>query len=497
MSTEFATPESEDPIRSAVPAATHLLPAPISETSHGGGVLVQKFGGSSIADAAGLKRAAERISRAVDAGFQVVAVVSAMGDTTDELCDLAADLSPSPHPSNLDALLSIGELVSSALLAIALAELGRSPRTFTGSQAGLITDSVHGKARITDVRCRRVRASLDAGEVPIVAGFQGRSRKGKVVTTLGRGGSDLTAVALAAALGAGTCEIYTDVDGVFTADPRIVPTARKINDLTSEEMLELAASGCKVLHARCVGYARRFGVPIRVRSSFSEDPGTLIVPDLDPQPFGKSVRERPVVTRISAVNSAVRMTVAGLPDGRDGVAGVFDVLARSGVTVETVRKTPRSDSGRSDVALVVPSSHGAVAVAVLRTAQAAMGFEDLHHDGSVGRVSISGVGMRSSPEVLCTFLNALSGGGIACDLVEVSETGIAGIIRAERLVDAEGAVRRAFGAATDGDSGAARRSPVATPAAPTPTGNDWAPAPLRELVSAGSVPSVPAQAALP
>jgi aspartate kinase len=183
----------------------------------------------------------------------VVAVVSAMGDTTDELCDLAADLSPRPDPSSLDALLSIGELVSSALLAIALTELGRSPRTFTGSQAGVITDSVHGKARITDVRSGRVRASIDRGEVPIVAGFQGRTKKGKVVTTLGRGGSDLTAVRLAASLGARVCEIYTDVDGVFTADPRIVPTARRIAALTSEEMLELAASGCKVLHARCVG----------------------------------------------------------------------------------------------------------------------------------------------------------------------------------------------------------------------------------------------------
>jgi aspartate kinase len=534
MSTETAIPDNDPAIRSisttltpqtATPTSTpptsshvlepHVVAAPPAAHAPAG-VLVQKFGGSSLADAAGIKRAAERISRAVDAGHQVVAVVSAMGDTTDELCDLAADLSPRPHPSNLDALLSIGELVSSALLAIALTELGRSPHTFTGSQAGLITDSVHGKARITDVRPGQVRASLARGEVPIVAGFQGRTKKGKVVTTLGRGGSDLTAVALAAALGARTCEIYTDVDGVYTADPRVVPTARKIATLTSEEMLELAASGSKVLHARCVGYASRFGVPIRVRSSFSEDPGTLIEPERGRQPFQKPVREKPVVTRIGSSNSAVMMTVVGIPDDANGAGagGLFDVICRSGVTVEVVRRTPRPDSSRSDVVLVLPAAEADAALAVLRTAQPAMGFEDLRHGGPVGRVSIAGIGMRSSPEVLCTFLNALSGIGVECDLVEISETGIRGITRSDRLADAERAVRRAFGASSADEITPTGRfpepilepmpvpSPVPSPEPgltnPAPlTGaatrtrtatSDWGEPAVRELVSAGSAP---------
>ena len=245
-----------------------------------------------------------------------------MGDTTDELCDLAAGVSSRPRPSDLDALLSTGELVSSALLAIALADLGQAPVTFTGSMAGLITDNVHGKAQITDVRPDRIRTSLARGEVPIVAGFQGRTKKGKKVTTLGRGGSDLTAVALAAALGAGICEIYTDVDGVYTADPRIVPRARKIGVLSSEVMLEFAASGCKVLHLRCVEYARRFGIPIHVRSSFVPAPGTLILPGLDRHPFRKPVREQPVVTGVGGVNSAAKVIVVGVPDatGQHGAA---------------------------------------------------------------------------------------------------------------------------------------------------------------------------------
>ncbi len=479
MSTDIAPPDSDHPIGSDTPLLHNPLPAaPTAAPARG--VIVQKFGGSSLADAAGIQRAAARIATTLDDGYQVVAVVSAMGDTTDELYDLAADLSSRPQPSSLDALLSIGELVSSALLAIALSELGRSPRTFTGSQAGLITDSVHGKARITDVRSGRVRAALQRGEVPVVAGDQGRTKKGKVVTTLGRGGSDLTAVALAASLGALACEIYTDVDGVFTADPRIVPTARKIAVLSSEEMLELAASGCKVLHARCVGYARRFGVTIRVRSSFSEDAGTLIVPDLGGRPAGTSARERPVVTGVTSVNSTVRLTIVGLPDAPQHVAGVFDTLARSGVTVETVRRTTRAGSDRSDVALLVPAAQSAVALAVLRPARESLGFEDIRHGGPVGRVAIAGVGMRSSPEVLCTFLNALSAVGIDCDLVEISETGIAGITHAGRLADAERAVRLAFG--MPGADGPGPR-PVPAPVRPAARAAD-PPTAARELVSA-------------
>ncbi|MEO3933690.1 aspartate kinase [Micrococcaceae bacterium Sec7.4] len=409
---------------------------------------MQKFGGSSLADPSGILRAAQRIAKTRENGYQVVAVVSAMGDTTDELYDLAADVSPRPRPSDLDALLSTGELVSSALLAIALADLGQAPVTFTGSMAGLITDDVHGKAQITDVRPDRIRTCLARGEVPIVAGFQGRTKKGKKITTLGRGGSDLTAVALAAALGAGICEIYTDVDGVYTADPRIVPRARKIGVLSSEVMLEFAASGCKVLHLRCVEYARRFGIPIHVRSSFVPELGTLILPGLDRHPFRKPVKEQPVVTGVGGVNSAAKVIVIGVPDEPGSMARLFQVLSHSGVNVQTIAQNA-ADSGsrRSDVALIVPATQAAPALAVLDAAQGTIGFQGLQHDGEVGRVSITGVGMRSSPDVFCTFLWTLSEAGIDLDLVEISETYVAAITRSERLEDAERAVRLAFGVA--------------------------------------------------
>ncbi|MET4135565.1 aspartate kinase [Pseudarthrobacter sp. PvP090] len=428
-----------------------------------GSVVVQKFGGSSLADPSGILRAAERIARTRQNGYQVVAVVSAMGDTTDELCDLAAGVSRRPRPSDLDALLSTGELVSSALLAIALADLGLAPVTFTGSMAGLITDSVHGRAQITDVRPDRIRTSLDRGEVPIVAGFQGRTKKGKKVTTLGRGGSDLTAVALAAALGAGICEIYTDVEGVYTADPRIVPKARKIGVLSSEAMLEFAASGCKVLHLRCVEYARRFGIPIHVRSSFVPAPGTLILPGLDRHPFRKPVREQPVVTGVSGVNSAARVVVVGVPEEPESMARLFQVLSRSGVNVQTiVQSAAGSGSRRSNVALIVPAPEASPALAVLGAAQRTIGFEGLEHRGEVGRVSVTGVGMRSSPDVVCTFLWTLSEAGIDVDLVEISETYVAAITGAERLAEAERAVRLAFGMAPDAQV-PARSGPPSAP----------------------------------
>ncbi|WP_237739658.1 aspartate kinase [Arthrobacter sp. TB 26] len=420
---------------------------------------MQKFGGSSLADPSGILRAAQRIAKTRENGYQVVAVVSAMGDTTDELYDLAADVSPRPRPSDLDALLSTGELVSSALLAIALADLGQAPVTFTGSMAGLITDNVHGKAQITDVRPDRIRTCLARGEVPIVAGFQGRTKKGKKITTLGRGGSDLTAVALAAALGAGICEIYTDVDGVYTADPRIVPRARKIGVLSSEMMLEFAASGCKVLHLRCVEYARRFGIPIHVRSSFVPELGTLILPGLDGHPFRKPVKEQPVVTGVGGVNSAAKVIVIGVPDEPGSMARLFQVLSHSGVNVQTiVQNAADSGSRRSDVALIVPATQAAPALAVLDAAQGSIGFQGLQHDGEVGRVSITGVGMRSSPDVFCTFLWTLSEAGIDLDLVEISETYVAAITRSERLEDAERAVRLAFGVAPAAEETSRSRS---------------------------------------
>ena len=281
-----------------------------------------------------------------------------------------------------------------------------------------------------------------------MAGFQGRTKKGKKITTLGRGGSDLTAVALAAALDAGICEIYTDVDGVYTADPRIVPRARKISVLSSEVMLEFAASGCKVLHLRCVEYARRFGIPIHVRSSFVSAPGTLILPGLDRHPFRKPVREQPVVTGVGGVNSAAKVMVLGVPVEPDSMARLFQVLSRSGVNVQTiVQSAANSGSTRSDVALIVPAQEASPALAVLGAAQRTIGFVGLQHRGEVGRVSVTGVGMRSSPDVVCTFLWTLSEAGIDIDLVEISETYVAAITGAEQLVEAERVVRLAFGMA--------------------------------------------------
>ena len=381
-----------------------------------------------------------------------------MGDTTDELCDLAAEVSSRPRPSDLDALLSTGELVSSALLAIALADRGQAPVTFTGSTAGLITDDVHGKAQITDVRPDRIRNSLARGEIPIVAGFQGRTRKGKRVTTLGRGGSDLTAVALAAALGAGICEIYTDVDGVYTADPRIVPRARKLGVLSSEVMLEFAASGCKVLHLRGVEYARRFGIPIHVRSSFVSDPGTLILPGLDRHPFREPVREQPIVTGVASVNSVAKVTVIGVPDESDSMARLFQGLSHSGVSVQTiVQSAVSAGSARYDVTLILPSPQVPPALESLSAAQGTIGFQRLRHDGQVGRVSVTGVGMRSSPDVFCTFLRTLAEAGADPDVVEISETCVAAFTRGERLAEAEQAVRMGFGVGPGRVQGARRR----------------------------------------
>jgi aspartate kinase len=470
--------------------ATDLNDSDLAETDRAippGSVIVQKFGGSSLADAAGILRAAERIAKTRTNGYQVVAVVYAMGDTTDELCDLAAEVSARPLPVDLDALLSIGELVSSALLAIALADLGQLPRTFTGSAAGLITDSIHGKAHITDVRPDRVRNSLARGEVPIVAGFQGRTQKQKRnrVTTLGRGGSDLTAVALAAALGADICEIYTDVDGVYTADPRVVPTARKIDVLSSEEMLEFAASGCKVLHLRCVEYARRFGIPIHVRSSFVPEPGTLILPGLDRHPLLQPAREQPEVTGVAGVNSASKITVVGIPDQPHSMARILQVLSRSGAHVQAiVQKAARPGSRRSDVALIVPAAHAGTAMAVLDAEKGTIGFQGLQHDGQVGRVSITGLGMRSSPEIFCTFLKALSDADVDLDLVDISETSVGAVTHASRLADAERAVRRAFGMAPAGEEALADHGGHIMPAVGPPvetwvaiSGHDMTPFP--------------------
>lgn len=428
-----------EPVRLEYVGAPQFIPPP-------GSLIVQKFGGSSVSDAQGIRRAAKRLAGARAAGYAVAAVVSAMGDTTDELLELAYSVTPHPRPQHLDALLTTGELTSMTLLVMALADLGVRARPFTGEQAGLITDNLHGHAHIVDVRPHRVRACLEQDEIAVVAGFQGRTRKKKRRTTLGRGGSDLTAVALAAGLGASICEIYTDVSGVHTADPRIVPTARKIEVLSSEEMLEFAASGAKVLHLRCVEYAQRFNVPIHVRSSFIEAPGTLVLPRLDNHRRDHHVRERPIVSRVTSTNAAVTITVVGIPPAAGAAARLFGDLAKSGLAVDMITRATRpASTGTADISFTLPASEAPQALAALDAARREIGFKDLDvHEGR-GRVTVSGLGMRSNPEVISAFFAALSDARIPVELVQTSETSIAAMVAAERLEDAVTHLETAFG----------------------------------------------------
>ncbi|MCW2131473.1 aspartate kinase [Arthrobacter sp. VKM Ac-2550] len=428
------------------PLPLDILPPAVGTAGHSKNVIVQKYGGSSVADAAGIRRVAQRVAETQASGHQVVAVVSAMGDATDDLLDLAASVSPHPPARELDTLLTTGELVSAALLAIALADLGADVRTFTGSAAGLITDDFHGKARIVDVDPRRIRACLKNGQIAVVAGFQGRSRKGKTVTTLGRGGSDLTAVALAAALGASVCEVYTDVDGIYTADPRIVPNARKIDVLASEEMLEFAASGAKVLHLRCIEYARRFGVPIHVRSSFAQKQGTMILPSLDQHHSEAQAGEQTLVSNVASVNSAAQVTVAGIPDCSRTAARLLQDLAAAGLSIEMLAQNPRDASTElADITFTLPSAEVPAAIAALDAAQSRIGFEALHHNDEVGKVSLTGLGMRSSPTAFSTFFQALADAGISPEIISISELCIAAVTPANQLADAVRALQIAFG----------------------------------------------------
>lgn len=407
-------------------------------------VVVQKYGGSSVADAAGIRRAAQRVADTQAAGFQVVAVVSAMGDTTDELLELASSVSSRPHARELDSLLTTGELVSAALLAIALADLGTDAHTFTGGEAGLITDERHGQACITDVDPHHIRSCLTRGQVPVVAGFQGRSRKANRATTLGRGGSDLTAVALAAALGS-VCEIYTDVDGVYTADPRVVPKARKIDVLASEQMLELAASGAKVLHLRCIEYARRFGVPIHVRSSFRSRPGTMILPSFDQAHAEAGAGEQTLVSEVASANSAAQVTVAGIPDCSWTTARLLQDLAASGLNVDMIAQNPRDAGADSaDITFTLPATELPRAIAALDAAQSRLGFESMHHRDEMGRVSLTGLGMRSSPTAFHTFFKALTDAGISPEMISMSGLSIVAATRANQLADAVRALEMAF-----------------------------------------------------
>ncbi len=328
-------------------------------------IVVQKYGGSSLSDAGAIKRVAHRIVQAKKQGHDVVVAVSAMGDTTDELLDLANEVSPLPPARELDMLLTAGERISMALVAMAISDLGFTARSFTGSQAGVITDSAHGRAKIIDVTPGRISTALDDGHIVIVAGFQGVSQDTKEITTLGRGGTDTTAVALAAALGAEVCEIYTDVDGVFTADPRLVPTARRLDHVSTEEMLEMAASGAKILHLRCVEYARRYDIPVHVRSSFSQKEGTWILPN---PPEGAAM-EQAIIAGIAHDRSEAKVTVVGVPDKVGVAARVFEALADAEINIDmVVQNVSAQATGLTDISFTLPRADGQTAMAALAQA---------------------------------------------------------------------------------------------------------------------------------
>ncbi|HKY58078.1 MAG TPA: aspartate kinase [Aeromicrobium sp.] len=398
------------------------------------GIVVQKYGGSSVADAAGIKRVAQRIVATRKAGHDVVVVVSAMGDTTDELIDLADQVSPLPHPRELDMLLTAGERISMALLAMAIGNLGQSARSFTGSQAGVITDASHGRAKIIDVTPGRVQEAIANGDVAIVAGFQGVSQTTKDITTLGRGGSDTTAVALAVALKAEVCEIYSDVDGIFTADPRIVPTARQIPRISYEETLEMAANGAKILHLRCVEYARRNDMPIHVRSSFSEREGTWVVKADEVQKDG--TMEQAIISGVAHDRSEAKVTVVGVPDKVGEAAAIFGTLADAEINLDMiVQNVSATDTNLTDISFTLPRADGQTAIDALTKAQGDIGFEGLQYNDAIGKVSIIGAGMRSAPGISAKFFAALADAGVNIEMISTSEIRIS-VVVAEAQVDA-------------------------------------------------------------
>ncbi|EFL16042.1 aspartate kinase [Streptomyces sp. NPDC004126] len=415
------------------------------------GLVVQKYGGSSVADAEGIKRVAKRIVDAKKNGHQVVVVVSAMGDTTDELIDLAEQVSPMPAGREFDMLLTAGERISMALLAMAIKNLGHEAQSFTGSQAGVITDSVHNKARIIDVTPGRIRTALDEGNIAIVAGFQGVSADSKDITTLGRGGSDTTAVALAAALDAEVCEIYTDVDGVFTADPRVVKKARKIDWISSEDMLELAASGSKVLLHRCVEYARRYNIPIHVRSSFSGLPGTWVSNE-KPESQGDEQVEHAIISGVAHDVSEAKITVVGVPDKPGEAAAIFRAIADAEINIDMiVQNVSAASTGLTDISFTLPKTEGHKAIDALEKAKAQIGFDSLRYDDQIGKISLVGAGMKTNPGVTASFFQALSDAGVNIELISTSEIRISVVTRQDDVNAAVIAVHTAFGLDSDSD----------------------------------------------
>lgn len=409
-------------------------------------LIVQKYGGSSVADAESIKRVAKRIVETRRAGNEVVVAVSAMGDTTDELIDLAHEVTPIPDPRELDMLLTTGERISMALLAMSIKSLGHDARSYTGSQAGMITDGQHGSARIVDVTPVRVREALDEGAIVIVAGFQGFNRDSRDITTLGRGGSDTTAVALAAALDADVCEIYTDVDGVFTADPRVVPRAHKLGRVTSEEMLELAAAGARVLYIRAVEYARRHGVTLHVRSSFNNHEGTLVV-----NPAEGEQMEEPIITGVAHDLTEAKITVVGVPDVPGKAAEIFTIVAKTGANIDMiVQNVSAAATGRTDISFTLPKADGQRVLTALTVERGAVGFENLQYDDQIGKLSVVGAGMRTNAGVSAQLFTALSDAGINIEMISTSEIRISVVTRADTLAQATRVVHTAFG--LDGDA---------------------------------------------
>ncbi len=400
-------------------------------------LVVQKYGGSSVADAERIKRVAERIVATKREGNDVCVVVSAMGDTTDNLIELANQVSPLPPPREMDMLLTSGERISMAVLAMAIANLGMTARSFTGSQAGIITDSSHGKARIIDVTPGRIRTALDEGHIVIVAGFQGVSVDSKDITTLGRGGSDTTAVALAAGLKADVCEIYTDVDGVYTADPRLVPDARKIDTISYEEMLEMAACGAGVLMLRCVEYGRRQGVRIHVRSSFNNNTGTLVME--------AGAMEQAIISGVAHDRSEAKVTVVDVPDKPGEAAHIFRVLADAGVNLDmVVQNVSHASTGRTDISFTLPKADGANALQALDKVKSAIGFESLQYDDHIGKVSLIGAGMKSHPGVTADMFEALAKAGVNIEMISTSEIRISVVCRDTDVPAAVQAIHDAF-----------------------------------------------------
>ncbi|USY20299.1 aspartate kinase [Nocardiopsis exhalans] len=383
-----------------------------------------------MADAEAIKRVAQRIVAQKKAGHDVVVVVSAMGDTTDELLDLAEQVSPMPPARELDMLVTAGERMSMALVAMAIENLGYEARSFTGSQAGVITTSLHGNAKIIDVTPGRIQEAIGEGAICIVAGFQGVSQDTKDITSLGRGGSDTTAVALAGALNADACEIYSDVDGVFTADPRVVPTAQRIPQISYEEMLEMAASGTKILHLRCVEYARQYNIPLHVRSSFSQKPGTWIVSEVEES----EGMEQPIISGVSHDRSEAKITVVGVPDKVGEAATIFKALADAEINIDMiVQNVSAVSTSRTDISFTAPKEFGKVAVSALKKVQEKVGYDSLRYDDKIGKVSLIGAGMRSYPGVTARFFDAIASSGTNVEMISTSEIRISVIVEEDQV----------------------------------------------------------------